>query len=397
MEGGLTAKQKAATCAGSIGNKYAAQWTARGHVLSKVGGPLPFIFCRRCGAWGSRRARHLERNCGTPTPAGALALRRIENGKHPWRQKLEGGGEAPRANIVVTETYDRSTGSWRKLAKKDVSGKRRPTTVPAQRAVAAVAETVARDEGLAGTPAGKDMIGKAFHSFEECEEDPFGHGGSLAEEPETIGQRVRVDDGSGDISDGRDAAPPTGCVTGRADVGPSRAAPGEGVSSSGSAAAGQAADDASGVGNRRDRGADVAARLAGLRSRVLSRGAQPRVNQGLRGWEGCFPSSRRDCSEPLSGLHEHPHHVERDFSIPLSRLHGHPHRAVDSDNLNLGSFGRRCGPSVLGRLGMAMASVAKAQVAIEDAEIRMLEDERGWSTPLADEKIVTWPPPERTF
>ncbi len=341
VEDGPTAKQKAATCAGNIGDKHAAQWTVRGHVLSKVGGPLPFVFCRRCGAWGSRRARHLERHCGTPTPAGALALRRIENGKHPWRRKLEGGGGAPRVNIAVTETYDRSTGSWRKLAKKDVSGKRRPTTVPARRTNTAVVEAIAMEEGPAGAPPEIQTIVEAYHSFGECEEDPFGHGGSLAEEPATIGHRMRADGGSNGNGDGHDVAPATGCgaadgvshggiapahscETGRADTGPSCTASGGGASSSGLGSAPEPRGGGVSVGgNSRDRGADVAARLAGLRSRVLSRGTRPRVNQGLRGWEGCFPSSQSD------------------FSIPLSSLHGHPHHADDRDNVKLG---RRGGP-----------------------------------------------------
>ncbi len=99
-------------CQGHVAHRRAEGWIRNGHKISMVSGVVPFAFCTRCGSWGSRRSRNLDKACRGPTPAGAMALVRIARGKHPWRKRLSGGGEAARSNVAVTATFDRATGRW---------------------------------------------------------------------------------------------------------------------------------------------------------------------------------------------------------------------------------------------------------------------------------------------
>ncbi len=46
---------------------------------------MPIKYCSRCGAWSTRRAFNLAKECPrTPTAAGRQALARIARGRHPW-------------------------------------------------------------------------------------------------------------------------------------------------------------------------------------------------------------------------------------------------------------------------------------------------------------------------
>ncbi len=178
----LTSKQKAAICAGGIADAAADQWTAKGHALSRVEGPLPFVFCRKCGAWGSRRVRRLALKCGAPTPAGVLALRRIENGKHPWRRKLAGGGEAPRGTIVVTAAFDKAAKRWRRQRATEAAS----STTAADTAATAGPPDEGERPGGGERPGEGDSQGQggampveAWNVQDGYDEDPFGHGGSL--------------------------------------------------------------------------------------------------------------------------------------------------------------------------------------------------------------------------
>ncbi len=171
----LTKKLEAGRCRGHIADAEAAKWTSLGHVMARVSGTAPFAFCRRCGAWGSRRTHNLSKACGAPTPAGKLALRRIAKGKHPWQKRLEGGGMAPRANIVVVGAFDGVSGKWSGVnAGSGRSTKRSRGRDSARgRPAGATARCAAPSGGVGLPPPGPDA------TLTDGEDDPFGHGGSL--------------------------------------------------------------------------------------------------------------------------------------------------------------------------------------------------------------------------
>ncbi len=58
----------------------------KGHSLCVAQGEgMPVKYCSRCGAWSTRRAFNLARECPrTPSAAGRQALIRIAKGRHPW-------------------------------------------------------------------------------------------------------------------------------------------------------------------------------------------------------------------------------------------------------------------------------------------------------------------------
>ncbi len=168
----LTAKHEASSCPGHIADARAPVWMAMGHKIARVSGPVPFAFCSRCGAWGSRRTRNLAKQCAPPTPAGALALKGIARGKCPWRHRAAGGAEAPRANVTVTSVFNATSKKWQGIG--------------ASRSSDNVKRKVGRDSGPstavdagamdAREPAPQwDISDGAI--FEHLDEDPFGHAG----------------------------------------------------------------------------------------------------------------------------------------------------------------------------------------------------------------------------
>ncbi len=255
----LTAKQKAERCQGHMAHKQAGTWTSKGHVVAMVEGDAPFAFCSRCGAWGNRRARNLMRQCAGPTPAGSQALRRIASGRHPWRRKLLGGGEAPRAPIKVTTVFDKAATRWRKVSTGGGAPREGSGPGGAEGAVGAAAppaggecdhfrltahegvDTYPRAEELPPSPL-VDLADQAFG-----EEDPFGHGGSLSQEDQLAAA----------------AAAPPSAIGGGGD--------GAGVRNGGGidCADGTAARQARRA--RGDGGAEARSRLEAVRRRVLDR------------------------------------------------------------------------------------------------------------------------------
>ncbi len=82
------------------------EFQRRGHIMLNTDGELPITFCARCGGWSSRRANRLSRECGPPTAAGRMALRRIADGLHPWRARdAAAGGELRRTRIAVKPVH----------------------------------------------------------------------------------------------------------------------------------------------------------------------------------------------------------------------------------------------------------------------------------------------------
>ncbi len=177
----LTRRLEAGRCHGHIADEGACKWTALGHKVAKASGPAPFAFCRRCGAWGSRRSRLLARPCGAPTPAGVLALRRIDAGKHPGQCRLIGGGLAPRARVKVVAAFDGTAKNWRELnvhSGGDVKRRMGRDSRPVSRGGASATCSVLDEASCGATaPSGGPDLADA-----EFEEDPFGHGGSLSQD-----------------------------------------------------------------------------------------------------------------------------------------------------------------------------------------------------------------------
>ncbi len=111
--GDMTKRQEAAACGGHVAHHEAERWSGLGHKIAVTDGPTGFAFCTRCGGWSSRRAHKLNCPCAPVTEAGDQALKRITKGKHPWRKRLRGGGEAPRTSVEVVASYVGETGSWK--------------------------------------------------------------------------------------------------------------------------------------------------------------------------------------------------------------------------------------------------------------------------------------------
>ncbi len=99
-------------CDGPKAESQARAWAGWGHRLSAARGAIPFAYCTKCGAWGSRRSHKLRAPCTAPTAAGVAALKNIAAGRHPWRKKLPQGGEAPRTDIKVVASYLPDRDAW---------------------------------------------------------------------------------------------------------------------------------------------------------------------------------------------------------------------------------------------------------------------------------------------
>ncbi len=74
----------------------------RGHRLCVAQGDgMPIKYCSRCGAWSTRRAFNLARDCPrAPSAAGRQALVRIAKGRHPW---LAAGQRKEDRGFIQTE------------------------------------------------------------------------------------------------------------------------------------------------------------------------------------------------------------------------------------------------------------------------------------------------------
>ncbi len=212
----LTKRHEASRCPGHIADARAEKWAALGHKIARVSGPVPFAFCCRCGAWGSRRTRNLAKACAPPTPAGTLALKRIERGKHPWRNKTVGGNEAPRANIAVISAFNGNTNQWQGVGRHNGGSAKRRTgrdsggatsSIPRADAAAGTAPTI---HAHADAATDADIASQPFHSavdpLDYLEEDPFGHGGALTQEcatrsGATVAQAASTYAGSSSVDD----------------------------------------------------------------------------------------------------------------------------------------------------------------------------------------------------
>jgi hypothetical protein len=294
----LRTKHYTERCPGHVAHRRAGAWTNKGHKVAMVSGVAPFAFCARCGAWGNRRARKLDRQCQGPTPAGTMALARIAKGKHPWRRRLSGGGDAARTNVVVTSAFDRSTKKWSSLdstkravgrrrarheaqddqgEEGDVQQQRQRKHGPRQRPDDATGGAVGGSSGSGDW----DLEGVADMDTELCQgagpgagdgydEDPFGHGGSLSQEASS-----GCAGSDGKVSVG------TRCAAGRGDGrshGQSRGAGGEGQ---GSAAVSAAAGNDARVAGKVSRSATD--RLEDVRRRVRMKVMSAAADYGTPG------------------------------------------------------------------------------------------------------------------
>ena len=100
-------------CAGWGGKAKVQQAVRLGHKLSRAEGDHGLVFCTRCGAFSTRRARKLLRRCTGATDAGRQALRRIEQGFVPWQSRKSKGHGGVRAKLKCVSTFDELEGRWR--------------------------------------------------------------------------------------------------------------------------------------------------------------------------------------------------------------------------------------------------------------------------------------------
>ncbi len=81
----LTATHLREKCDGQKSTLAASAITDKGHRLAKTAGEVPIVFCVSCGSFATRRAYGLAADCpGRPTSAGKQAIARIRAGKQPW-------------------------------------------------------------------------------------------------------------------------------------------------------------------------------------------------------------------------------------------------------------------------------------------------------------------------
>ncbi len=95
------------------------QLQQKGHSLCVAQGEgMPIKYCSRCGAWSTRRAFNLAKDCPrTPTAAGRQALARIARGRHPWLavgQRVEDRGFIQ----TTVEAEDNARGGEARLARE---------------------------------------------------------------------------------------------------------------------------------------------------------------------------------------------------------------------------------------------------------------------------------------
>ncbi len=88
-------------CGGEATDSLVRAAERRGHRMAAADGEcMPVWFCLKCGAWLSRRAFGLRKDCrGRPTGAGKQALRNIEQGRHPWWGPGKGGRRRPSVTV----------------------------------------------------------------------------------------------------------------------------------------------------------------------------------------------------------------------------------------------------------------------------------------------------------
>ncbi len=101
-DGPVPAHRRREVCQRTRVSARQALFEARGHIMLRTDGELPISFCSRCGGWTSRRANRLCKPCGPPTAAGAMALKRLSEGKHPWQARDGNTGKGlPRGRLRV--------------------------------------------------------------------------------------------------------------------------------------------------------------------------------------------------------------------------------------------------------------------------------------------------------
>ncbi len=99
-------------CPGPRLNLQQRRLQEKGHSLCIAQGEgMPVKFCSRCGAWSTRRAFNLSKQCPkVPSAAGRQALARIARGRHPWL--AVGRREEDRMTVQMTTTHEpRSRGA----------------------------------------------------------------------------------------------------------------------------------------------------------------------------------------------------------------------------------------------------------------------------------------------
>ncbi len=111
-------------CTGKTLGDEAAAMARRGHELFRAEAQVPFVYCRRCGAWGHRRTRLLATGCCPPRPSGTQALQRIRAGVHPLQRRGPGGVLMPREKIRTVAAYSAEEARWRQWRFGSPSGVR---------------------------------------------------------------------------------------------------------------------------------------------------------------------------------------------------------------------------------------------------------------------------------
>ncbi len=174
-------------CTGKGFAESASSFAAHGHVIIRVEADLPVIMCSKCGSWGNRRTRGLAQPCGEPTKAGRQALVRVAKGLHPLVKYDGRCGTGLKARASVTAAYDASSGTWRPT---DAGARARDTSDAPVGAAASssnvhLAPPVAPHEESYHADIGADTyLPNDGEGGASSEEDVFGHGGQLSQEPQ---------------------------------------------------------------------------------------------------------------------------------------------------------------------------------------------------------------------
>ncbi len=112
----LRGSRRREVCPGPCLDSRIKEFDGHGHRLCRTDGPVPILFCSRCGAWSSRRPRKLKRSCVQATAPGKQALQRLAEGRRPWIARKWEGGSGKRGSVGRVAAYDRTEDAWKDCA-----------------------------------------------------------------------------------------------------------------------------------------------------------------------------------------------------------------------------------------------------------------------------------------
>ncbi len=108
----LQGRKRREECPGPCLESRIEEFDGKGHRLCRTEGPVPIVFCSRCGAWSSRRPRKLKQQCAQATAPGRQALQRLASGQRPWIARSR-NGDGGRGRVGRIAAFSSLEGAWK--------------------------------------------------------------------------------------------------------------------------------------------------------------------------------------------------------------------------------------------------------------------------------------------